>query len=218
MTANIKTYTAITLLNEVFEFIEMTPNSNDWNLRSLQANPSRFLRFRKIESLLHAFGIANIYPGLLNRIKSRFFYDRKTPIEALLHGDFIKQREIDEYAVVIDYIDNFIKANGIQIESARSIHVHDLAFIYPKLISFKKKLHSILTHNSGWLEAGSKTSVFSIGVTEAISKNLIGKYQDLDCTIELFINPRGLSFTEIELIEKYNFPVRDLSKENSDFV
>lgn len=50
-----KTYSAIDLLDKVLEFIEMTPNSNEWNLQSLKSNLPRQIRFRQIEALLNAF-------------------------------------------------------------------------------------------------------------------------------------------------------------------
>ncbi|MGZ3834290.1 MAG: hypothetical protein ACXVB0_12255, partial [Mucilaginibacter sp.] len=82
----------------------------------------------------------------------------------------------------------------------------------------KRQIRNLLTFNSGWLEASSTTSLFSIFLTNSISNNLIGKYDELDKALELFINPKSLIFTEEELIAKFNFPTEDLSSIDADFM
>jgi hypothetical protein len=53
-------------------------------------------------------------------------------------------------------------------------------------------------------------------LTNSISSNLKDKYNDLDRTLELFINPKELLFTEKELVEKFNFPTEDLHQIDMD--
>ena len=50
-----KIWTVKDLLNNTLEFRAMTPNSNEWNERSLKHNKPRLIRFKRINSLLKAF-------------------------------------------------------------------------------------------------------------------------------------------------------------------
>ncbi|EHQ27646.1 hypothetical protein Mucpa_3548 [Mucilaginibacter paludis DSM 18603] len=213
-----KTYSAIDLLDKVLEFIEMTPNSNEWNLQSLKSNLPRQIRFRQIEALLNAFFAKNASASLLNKATSIFSNQRKISINFLLSGKFLNDRAIDDYANLLDLIKSFVAKESGNVDQSKQIRVEQLTFIFPKLIDFKRQIRNLLTFNSGWLEASSTTSVFSIFLTNSISNNLIGKYDELDKVLELFINPKSLIFTEEELIAKFNFPTEDLSSVDADFM
>jgi len=206
------------LLDEIFEFTEMTPNSIEWNLKSLKANPPRQIRLRRIESLLTAFCSIDINESLLSKAKSIFFDHHKITIASFLQGDFIKARSIDEYSEVIKFIKDFVKTKVGDVDRKREIRIEELVFIFPFLINFKKQIRSLLTFNSGWLEAGSDVALFSIYLTDSISEKLAGNYSELDYFIELFINPKRLIFTKEEMIDKYNFPKEDLNDVDSDFM
>jgi hypothetical protein len=217
MNKRIKTYSAIDLLDKVFEFTEMTPNSSEWNIKSLRSNPPRQIRLRQIESLLTAFGIITISQGLLGKAKSIFSITQTIPIKEFLRGDFIWNRSIAEYSGVIQHIKGFVKNKDGDYNRERDINLAELAFIFPTLINFKRKIRDILTFNSGWLEASSEVSLFSIYLSNSIAENLVGKYEELDNVIEQFINPKGLTFAEQELVDKFNFPTEDLSGIDIDF-
>lgn len=206
------------MLDEIFEFTEMTPNSIEWNLKSLKANPPRQIRLRRIESLLTAFCSIDINESLLSKAKSIFFDHHKITIASFLQGDFIKARSIDEYSEVIKFIKDFVKTKVGDVDRKREIRIEELVFIFPFLINFKKQIRSLLTFNSGWLEAGSDVALFSIYLTDSISEKLAGNYSELDYFIELFINPKRLIFTKEEMIDKYNFPKEDLNDVDSDFM
>ncbi len=213
-----KTYTAIDLLDKVFEFTEMTPNPKEWKLDALFLNPPRRVRLQQVEALLKAFCVPDAEPGFFNKVKTIFSDQSKISIEAFLKGDFIKKRTIDEYSPVVRFIEDFVRNKVEDSRRDRNIYIEELAFIFPKLIDFKRQLRWLLTYNSGWLEAGSKTALFSIYLTNDVAQNLVGKYDQLDKAITLFINPKQLTFTKAELIEKYNFPTESLEDVDMDFM
>jgi hypothetical protein len=214
MDATVKTYSAIDLLDKVFEFIEMTPNSNEWNRKALKSNPPREIRFRQIEALLNAF-FTEPSLSLLSKAKLIFSNEKKNSIGSFLKGDFLKQRTMNDYSNLVAFIRNF---EGYKDTDVREISIEQLVFIFPKLVDFKRQVRSILTFNSGWLEASSITSLFSIHLTNSIADNLTGKYKELDTALELFINPKGLLFTTEELITKFDFPKEDLDTIDNDFI
>jgi len=218
MATNPKVYSAIDLLDKILDFTSMTPNSKEWNLRSLKSNPPRHIRLRQIDALLHAFCPSQVNQNIISKTRSIFDDHQKKSIEAFLRGDFIKTRSVTEYTGLFQFIKDFAKnKNGI-IDQERQVRLEELVFIFPKLIDFKSQIRSLLTFNSGWLEASSPTSLFSIYITNSISHNLVGKYDELDDVIEQFINPQGFTFTEKELIDKYNFPTENLNDVDMDFI
>ncbi|MEO6850293.1 MAG: hypothetical protein ABI203_06510, partial [Mucilaginibacter sp.] len=66
--------------------------------------------------------------------------------------------------------------------------------------------------------ANTITSLFSIQLTNSISNNLIGRYNELDTVIGLFIDPKSLTFTEEELITRFSFPTENLNAIDADFI
>jgi hypothetical protein len=194
-------YTAIDLLEKILEFTEMTPDKEEWNYEALQSNPPRYIRLQRIEALMKAF----------------FADDPKyITIQSFLSGEFIKDRDINQYENTVEYIKESLERYQSPF-SAREIRLPGLAFVFHILVDYKRLVRKLVTFNSGWLEAGMSVAQFSIYLTESISENLRGKYNDLDTTLELFINPRLYTFTIKELIEKYGYPKDDLDSIDTEF-
>jgi hypothetical protein len=208
-----KTYKGIDLLEMILEFIAMTPNEKEWNYKSLSYNKPRQVRLQQINSLLKAFSLTND-KNLFEKTTNYFNPDLKSEIKSILNGDFIKNKDIENFDMLINFAKQFLQENRHSFD--RPIRLHELSFIYPKLIDFKIKLREIIDFNSGWLEVSSTFSIFHIILTNSISSNLNNKYDNLDHVLELFINPKRLTFTEFELIEKFGFPTEDLHQIDMD--
>ena len=198
-----KKYTAIDLLDKVFEFIAMTPESQ-WSIDALKSNPPRFIRFQQIESLMNAF------------IEGKKKYSQLT-IQSFLAGNFIKIRTENDYNKTIQHIKYFVKNSDGDTNETRDIRIEELIFIYLRLVDYKKMLQNIISFNRGWLEAGSIGVRFSIYLTDSISKSFVEKSSELDMMLEQLINPKRLTFSEKELISKYNYPTEDLADIDSDY-
>jgi hypothetical protein len=201
-----KTYKGIDLLEKILEFVEMTPNPNDWNLAKLSSNPPRKIRFRQIESLITAFFRSDENQNIFYKILSSFDNKKNTNIQSILSGEFIKLKTIDNYKTTIEFIKNQI--NNLNTE--KEITVEELVFIYSRLTEYKKKLRALVTFNSNWLMVGSIPASFTIHITDSISNNLTNKYKDLDKALELIINPNELIFTKEQLIRRFNYPIDNL--------
>lgn len=193
---------AIHLLEKVFEFIAMTPDDKDWDVAKLKTNRPRQVRLQQIEALLVAF-------GLYERKSKGFFGSTssiKTAIQSLLSGDFISNLNDATISVIDDYVSKQLNDPFFD----RKISGGEVRFIYQYLIRYRKQVYTLQTFNSGWLEASGKLTQYSIGLTNAITANLEGKTTELDSLLDLIINPNGSSFSELELIEKYDYPGVDL--------
>ena len=158
-------YKGIDLLDRIFEFIAMTPNSANWNLNALKSNPPRYIRLQRIESLIKAFFEPEQTSSLLEKATALFTVKKGVTIQNILSGDFIKERTNSEYTELINYIKNIVKEKEGVIDQDREVHVMELIMPYQHLMRYKRQLTELLSFNSGWLESGSVTSRFSIYLT-----------------------------------------------------
>ncbi len=179
----------------------MTPDKEAWNYEALQSNPPRYIRLQQIEALMKAF-----------------FADdpKEITIQSFLSGEFIKDRDIEQYENTIEYVKESLEIYQSSFPT-REIRLPGLAFVFHVLVDYKRLVRNLVTFNSRWLEASMSVAHFSIYLTESISENLRGKYDDLDTTLELFINPKLCTFTIEELIEKYGYPKDDLDSIDIEF-
>jgi hypothetical protein len=212
-----KTYKGLDLLEKIFEFTAMTPDANQWNVSSLKSNPSRQIRLRQIQSLINAFFTQETKANFIDKTKTLFQGDKNSlTISSILSGEFIKNRSVVDYTELIDLMKEIVtQKEGDKLEE-RPMHVMRLVMPYQSLVRYKRQLFELFTFNSGWLEASSYTSRFSIYLTDAITQNLEGKLSVLDRALELFINPKGLAFAEEELVAKYKFPTENLREIDMD--
>lgn len=208
-----KIYKGIDLLEKILEFVALTPNQNEWNYIALKTNEPRLVRLKQIHALLKAFLLIE-KTNLFEKVNQYFNPNLSNEINAVLQGIFIEKRTIEDYEELAQFAQNYLQKK--EFDTKRPIRLIELQFIYPKMIDFKIKLKAILEFNSGWLEASSPFSIFHIMLTNSISSNLENTFEELDQTLELFINPKKLQFTEQELIDKYNFPKEDLHQIDLD--
>jgi hypothetical protein len=202
-----KTYKGLDLLEKVFEFIAMTPDANQWHVSSLKENPSRQIRLRQIQSLINAFLQQETNANFFDKTMAFFQRDKNSlGISSVLSGDFIKNRGVEDYAKLIDLMQEIVSQKEGELQEERPIHIMQLVMPYQRLVQYKRQLFELSMFNSGWFEISTFASRFSIYLTNEIIRNLEGRYSALDSVLELFINPKGLTFTEEELIGKYKFP------------
>jgi len=200
------------------EFEALTPDKTEWNLDALEDNPPRQIRLKQIKSLMKAFFEDIAEKILLENTELNITNVPELPIQSFLRGDFIEMRATTDYEDAMNFMIDFVKSNPKNKRLSAEISLNDIAYIFPKLINYKQLLRKLITFNDGWIEANSIVSVFSIDLSNSITNNIIGKYEKLDEIFELLINPHGLSFTEEELIEEYDYPDDDLDDIDGDYL
>ena len=209
MTKN-KTYKGIDLIEKIIEFTAMTPDSATWTYNSLKENEPRLIRLKQIDSLISAF-IPEIKNTNLTEKLTGLISSKKTKLTKVVSGEFIENRSLDAYIVFT----NLIKQEA-ESSTLNKIDITDIKNTFILLMSYKKNLRQLINFNNDWLEVSRITSLFSIKLTNKISSNLLGQYDELDEVLELIINPKNLSFSETELISNYNFPKDDLDEIDLD--
>lgn len=193
----------IDLLEKVFEFIAMTPDEKDWDVKKLKSNRSRQARLQQIEALLIAFGLHEA-----NESKGMFCSKPSVgkAINSLLYGEFIEDFKQDQITTIDAYVSQHLEDSFYD----RKLSSGELRFIYQYLIRYRKQVNKLQRFNSGWLEAGGKIANYAIGLTSEVTNNLNGKTEALDALISFIINPNQVSFTQQELIERFHYPDVDL--------
>jgi hypothetical protein len=209
MTKN-KTYKGIDLIEKIIEFTAMTPDSATWTYNSLKENEPRLIRLKQIDSLISAF-IPEIKNTNLTEKLTGLLSSKKTKLTKVVSGEFIENRCLDAYIAFT----NLIKQEA-ESSTLNKIDITDIKNTFIILMSYKKNLRQLINFNNDWLEVSRITSLFSIKLTNKISSNLLGQYDELDKVLELIINPKNLSFSETELISNYNFPKDDLDEIDLD--
>lgn len=205
-----KIYRGIDLLDIILEFVVMTPNASSWTLSAQKENQPRLIRLKQIESLINAFFPTSIGNGFIYKAKQIFSGDKSETIQKLLSGDFLNRQNITEFTELIKFMRAIVNEKENIEKEEIEISIRQLIMSYQELIEYKKQLNKLLTFNLKWIETISTTIRFTIYLTDSISSKLKEKPSDLDKALDLFINPKNLSFTENELIDKYNFPTDDL--------
>jgi hypothetical protein len=181
------------LLEAALEFDDMVPDDDSWTKEKLRSNPPRFIRLTRIEALLKAFNL-------------NYNSDMRQNIQALLAGSFIPHRNISTYADIIDLIQPFQRPNR-----ERPITATEIQWLYRVLLDYKTACRRVF-HTNNFLEAGNIGIHCGLNVTQPINEaleNLLNN-SELDRVLLLIIDPEKRSFSEEELIEKYNFPKDDL--------
>lgn len=207
-----KTWTTKDLLYLTFEFKGMVPDSNAWNEGSLKYNQPRLIRYRRLNSLLKAFGLTRtekqknklwtILSGKKNVREGEMIKNEITPF---LRGDFIHNRELIKYPKVQELIE---KRKVFEDDSFNELR--DIYRFYNHLMKYRVEINNVLQHNSGVLEASSLGFRAAIKLTGELNNDLRKKVAQIDELLFEIINPEGLSFKEETLIKKYGFPKEDL--------
>ena len=197
-----KNWTTKDLLHKTFEFRGMVPNSNEWNENSLKYNEPRLIRFRRLNSLLKAFGLTKVVD------QNELTTNEITPF---LRGEFILKRDSAVYPRVQELIE---MQKSFESDSFRG--QRDIYLFYNHLMRYRIEIDNVLRHNSGVMEASSLGFRTAIFLTSELNNVMLKKVEEIDQLLYEIINPAALSFNEEALIKLYGFPKEDLDAIDMD--
>jgi hypothetical protein len=176
-------YVGIDIINKLTEFISLTPNPDDWFLDKLKSNPPRSILLQQIFALMNAFEI------------------EQNQLQMFIAGDFPKESKLEDYPKLYCFVKEYMKdSNELLFTKLQHYMISEM---FSQLFAYKRQLQELLNFNSGYIHASGLIR-FAIQLTNATSHSI--NTNDLDNVLESIINPRALSFTEEELITKYQFP------------
>jgi len=187
-----KNYTAKDIVKVYSELKDLTPDVNDWTAVEFQNSKPRLIRLNQLVALKKAFKIDCSW------------------IE-FEQGKFIKHITIDSY--------NHLKENIIKFKNTRSwnnqnfddLNYSDVIKTYRLFIEFiaiELKLRNLsstysMTYSIGQRYGYEKTKAY---FNLANNKKINSMVDDLS----IILDPLKRSFSQNELVSKYNFPIDDL--------
>lgn len=188
-------------------------------MESQKSHPPTYVRLKRIESLIKAF-----FQTELNNLQENHTYT----IKDILEGEFIKSRNKSDYEELILFMKEFlVKIDRFSIEeiakkeddfSFNEFNLEfNIIFSYNRLIRYRGEIKNLLKFNSGLLEAGYLPIIFYSHLIDSISKSILENCKELDSVLELFINPKKLSFTKQELELKFDYPKDNLDQIDLEF-
>lgn len=195
---NLHGYTALSLLEKLIEFIEMTNESVEWSFEEQSGNPPKLVRLQEIQSLMKAF-----VPELIT------LNDIRWSIENFFAGNFLLNRSLEEYSKLIHMIDKTIDVSRLSGTPKVKLDVYDLRTNFSDLLDFYIKLQKLLNHNLNYMEI-NYSYLFSYVVTDAINGFIRSETIAISNLLVEFIDPQKRSFTEEELVANFKYPAVDL--------
>lgn len=201
------TYTALDLLETVIEFTNMTSDEADWSFEKQKYNDPRMVRLMQIWSLMGAFT-----PELLDE------REIGESIRDFYSGEYILERHPQkDYASLQDEIYSSLAKSPVGGGKTCPLGEDELRYNYQNLLDYYRKLKKLLGHNSGIMEI-SYPYYFSYLLTRSVSDSIGSHVAILRGLLVRFIDPRGLSFTREEMIERFFYPEDDLGEVDLDWM
>ncbi|HLP20371.1 MAG TPA: hypothetical protein VK174_08720 [Chitinophagales bacterium] len=125
-------------------------------------------------------------------------------LEELIDGRFISENEKAMQAI-IDLAPNYGLDSGIERYNTKHAG-GNVRHAYKCLMQYKIKLYEARHVTSSYLEGGIGV-ILVWKITMQNEEFFKEKCKDVDDLLELSINPKGLKFTEKDLIDNYGYPV-----------
>ncbi len=192
----------ITLIDQLLEFVELTPDEDEWTLEALQDNEPRLVRLQQLDVLLKV-----MMPDIYNA------NDLKSNLRSVLNGDFLLNRSTQQYEALFLQMEATLTALHYDSAYKEEWSVYALHHNYEKVLQYREQLHKLLAFNSGIMEI-SYPYLYSVVVTKAITKKIEG--HQLDQFLSSVIDPLNRTFTREELIKEHGYPDVNLYEIDSD--
>jgi len=183
---NMKLITEKELLTIFLELYSMDNSPKNWSIEKFLDKPNRLYRLHMINSLMKAFNVECTYKEFID-------------------GEFITDTQLNKWN---DFKKNIEKTplnkeefNGSKLETKLT----DIKLIYSCLINYRLNAQVLLTSNDLIYASSGEFGRF-VNLMNNISKNLYKELQKIDAVLCFCINPLGISFSEQELINNYEFP------------
>ena len=93
----------------------------------------------------------------------------------------------------------------------------DFQFIFEVVFSYRIQLQNLISIRHSVIEYSNSNS-FPIAILDTINDKLQEDSNGIDNLLSYLINPKGINFSNAELIEKYNYPIGNLSEIDNDWI
>ena len=179
------------------------------------------IRRNQIESLIEAFQLSKNHINPF--VKSTYYFSNNqkgisrtqflgtlSNIEYLERGEFLSDRSYSQYQKLTNDAIDIIKKlyNGIPENSINK--PVDVKWMFNSLYNFRQKIYNLTYPNEGMLEGFSVGLLYSKFLQAELKKIINENLDEIDYTLCLILDPKGLKFSVKELEQKYSYQNIDL--------
>jgi hypothetical protein len=209
------TWTTRNFLELVFDFVDLSPEQEDWNLSSLKDNPPRLIRLQRILSLLDAYGI-KIHgvsksfvnsEGVLVLNQESVEDEDDNHLQAFIEGNFIGIRTSEELQSAFSLLSQLK-----QLDSSEPLNRADAYFFFKTCLEYRLLVNHSNSYTSRFLAASPNGLRTAIRTINAVNKEITNQLKEIDEILFRLINPMELTFDQKLLEDKYGFPPDDLDE------
>lgn len=195
---------AITLLDSILEFIEMTEEIKEWNYESQAFSPPRLIRLQQIDVMLK-----KLMPDFPET------FSLKQKIMSVHQGSFIKDRKREDYKKVFEEMDALLIDHKPKRLKYFEWSTHHLQRNYAWVLAYKKEIRKMKNYNWGDLET-SYPYAYSNLLMGTISSQIDSSM--VDHFLASVIDPFNQVFNKSTLIKKDGYPSVNLKKLDKEWV
>ena len=204
MSQNKNYISAKTLLDLIVEFVEMTPELDDWGFEQQKENPPRLIRLQQIDVLSKL-----LIPEFPDE------YTIKKKILSIYQGEFIKCRAKERYQIVFDEMDEILGLRKIKKHEDFEWNIFYLKHNYCEAFEFKKHIRQIKKYNKDILEIGYAYAPANL-LIESIASTI--NTEPADIFIISIIDPLKQTFLKTDLVKNHGYPDADITDIDKEWV
>jgi len=193
MNKEMEQISAKTLIEIVFELIELEPDSNQWNEDAQQDNLPRLIRLQQIAVLYNLF---------MNDLGETIPFNEK--VLTIINGGFIAKRPKEKYMNAFEEMEQYL--HNKNHEKQTEWMITHLKHNYEKLIEFRGLLFNAQRFNEGLIDV-SYPYYYSVLLSDEIGQGINTK--TIDEYLSMIIDPEKRIWDKQFMVEHYNYPKED---------
>lgn len=196
-----KTYTAADIVPLFIEFRALVRDKGKWNEDNLMNNLPRLIRYRRLMSMLSAFGLKCD----LEDFENGYFMYKKNR----LFGSYEPSEETKNNQLLNDEIQKFLlNTKRKYIKDNRYL---DYLLLWRYLLNLAERI--LHFKDDSFVKRGNKVGAFYLDILENFyTPDFNEKVDKVFNLLGIIIDPMQKSITEDELINIYKYPVDDLER------
>jgi len=185
------------LLNRFLELISLSNEIEKWTVANFAKNPPRMYRLLAIDAIMKALNFNCSY-------------------QEFRYGEFLgESSSFNKTEFLIKLKENF--PTIFQISEISDAEPIDFQFIFEVLFSYRIQLQNLFSVRHSVIEYSNSNS-YPIAILDTINYKLQEDINGIDNLLICLINPKGINFSNAELIEKFNYPVGELNEIDNDWI
>jgi hypothetical protein len=201
-------YTAETIIPKLIDFVSLTPNRAEWNEEKIKSNLPRYIRYKRLISLIKAFNlncsIEGLYDGYFLRKKNIF---KKARYFNKLNENKYFQDEINRIKKLIP---NYKKEINVYDEYLNYKLWQHLLRLATHIIKFK--------NDTKYLSPNIVGDKYALELIHSFyTKNNLEQVKKIHTILGILMDPEQRIISLTTLINSFNYPDDDLAQIDAEW-